>query len=180
MKKVKCLMLLIIITVLLTGCKDEDNDIAKEKMEIFLEGYKQQDDTISELLLGNHRSENMMFEGVSQYFANKMEYKIKSCKKEDRGIYKVKVEIQTIDFEKLFLYSYQTTIEKYGTEGIVDNFLNEMEQIILDEKYETINNTCDVLVREVNNELKIQMDGFLANALTGGMNEYLNSLQGEV
>ena len=37
--------------------------------------------------------------------------------------------------------------------------------------------TCNVTVKKMDDRFKIQMDSSLANALTGGMNEYLNSLQ---
>ena len=90
----------------------------------------------------------------------------------------MEVKIETIDFRKLFTDSYQETVEKYGEEGIAENFMNEMEKNIIEKKHEVTKVVCSIGVRKINDNFKIQMDSSLANALTGGMNEYLSSLQG--
>ena len=55
-------------------------------------------------------------------------------------------------------------------------FEEQMEQNIKEKEYETIKTVCNVVVREVNDDFKIEMNSSFANALTGGMNDYLNGL----
>lgn len=189
MKKVKLSIILIAFVYLMTGCKDtkKEEQITKEKtseekivenqIKEFLEGYKQKDEKISELLLGTSEADSMSFEGISAYFADGLEYEIKSCKKKEDDLYNVEIEIKTIDFEQLFSNSYQETVDKYGEEGITDKFMSEMEQNIKEKDYEVNKSVCNVNLMKLNDEFKIQMDSSLANALTGGMNDYLASLQ---
>lgn len=179
MKKTILPIILFLIVSLITGCslfRDENKEVVEQQVTTFLEGYKEKDASISKLLIGNSES-NMTFEGVSAYFAEKLEYKIKSCKKTNDISYSAEVEIKTIDFENLFTSSYKETIEKYGEEGVVENFINEIEQNIKDDNYKIKKVICNVSVKKINDEFKIQMDSSLANALTGGMNEYLAFLQ---
>lgn len=178
MKKGKLSVILLGMIFMLSGCKDTNKELAEEKVVYFLEGYKQKDETISELLLGTTATDSMSFEGVSAFFAEELEYEIKSCKEDEEDLYSVEVEVQTIDFEQLFSSSYEQTIEKYGEEGITENFMSEMEKNIEKREFEINKVTCNVVVRKLNDEFKIQMDNSFANALTGGMNEYLDSLQG--
>ncbi|MCI9131268.1 hypothetical protein [Thomasclavelia cocleata] len=177
MKKLKLSVVLVGVIFLMTGCKDANSDIAKEQVVDFLDGYKQKNEEISEFLLGSTEADSMDFDGISAYFADEMEYKIKSCKKKEENLYNVEVEVQTLDFEQVFSDSYQETVKKYGEEGIAENFLGEMEENVKEGKYETNKVVCNIVVRKLNDEFKIQMDSSFANALTGGMNEYLSSLQ---
>ncbi len=176
MKRIKISIIVFITVFLLVGCGDERKGYAEEQVSVFLDRYKQKDNAVSELLLGITETDYMSFEGISSYFAEELKYKIKSCKREEESLYKVEVEIQTIDFKQLFLDSYQETVEKYGEENITDFFEEQMEQNIKEKEYETIKTVCNVVVREVNDEFKIEMSGSFANALTGGMNDYLNGL----
>lgn len=180
MKKIKITTIIILLSVslILGGCKDPNEEKAEKQVAIFLDGYQKQDESISKLLLGTSEADYMSFEGISRHFANELKYKIKSCKKEQENFYNVEVEVETINFERLFSDSYQETIEKYGEEGILENFLKVMEENISEKEYESNKIVCNVIVRKLNDEYRIQMDSSLANALTGGMNEYLNLLQG--
>lgn len=182
MKKRKVLRILIILlfvlVFVLVGYNEVNKIVAKERVVTFLNGYQQQDTTIGKLLLGTTETDSMSFEGVSAYFADELEYEIISCRREKKNVYNVEVKVQTIDFEQVFSDAYQTTIERYGEEGVAENFLNDMEQNIQAKEYELNKVTCNIIVRKLNNEFKIQMDSSFANALTGGMNEYLSSLQG--
>lgn len=177
MKKIKVIFLVFIAISMVVGC-DESKNIVEQQVANFFEGYKKRDASISELLVGGTETDNMKFEGISTYFAEELKYEIKSCKKQDDNTYNVKVKVQTIDFEQLFLLSYQETIEGYGEEGISEHFMDEMEQNIKENNWVIKEVTCNVVVRKINDTFKIQMDSSLANALSGGMNEYLNSLQG--
>lgn len=189
MKKVKLSIILIAFVYLMTGCKDTKKEeritkeitseeiIVENQIKEFLEGYRQKDEKISELLLGTSETDIMSFEGISAYFADGLEYEIKSCKKKEENLYNVEIEIKTIDFQQLFSDSYQETIDKYGEEGIADEFMSEMEQNIKEQDSEVNKSTCNVNLIKLNNEFKIQMDSSFANALTGGMNDYLASLQ---
>ena len=170
-------IILITIMLLTVGCNDKNGDMAQKQLSDFLDGYKQKNEAISKDLLGSSDTDIMMFNGISGYFADKLEYDIKSCKKNGNDNYNVKVEIETIDFEKLFSRSYHDTVEEYGDEGIEKNLLNKMEEEIKKGNYEMYMATCNVTLKKVDDRFKIQMDSSLANALTGGMNEYLNSLQ---
>lgn len=178
MKSVKISIIVFIVVLLLVGCRDEKMENAEEQVSIFLDRYKQKDNAVSELLLGVAETDYMNFEGISSYFAEELNYKIKSCNREEENLYKVEVEIQTINFEQLLLDSYQETVEKYGEEKIADFFVEKMEQNIKEKEYEYIKIVCNVVVRELNDEFKIEMNSSFANALTGGMNEYLDRLQG--
>lgn len=51
-----------------------------------------------------------------------------------------------------------------------------MEENIINNKFEKFVVECNILVLKINDEYKIQFDASLANALTGGMNEYINSI----
>ena len=182
MRKKSLIIMIFVMCFLLEGCglsNKTDKERAKEVVISFLDGYKQKDKSVSELLLGKIESDYMSFDGISSNFAERLKYEIKSCQGKDENIYSVEVEIETIDFEKAFNNAYQKTIKKYGEEGIRKNFLNEMKQEI--ERKECIFKKidCNVTVRKIKREFKIQIDDVFANALTGGMNKYLFSLQEE-
>lgn len=177
MRKVKLFVIYLIVIFSLTGCGYKDKQLARKRVGDFLDGYQQKNESISGYLLGTDGDADMGYEGISAYFAEKLEYEVKSCKKEESDIYCVEVEIKTIDFEKLFTLSYEETVESYGEE-IEENFLKQMEQNVEKGEYETYTSDCEVYVRKIDDEFKIQMDSSFANALTGGMNQYLNSLQG--
>lgn len=187
MKRIGLIFLL--ICILSTGCskKVEDNKEDhkvndqtefEQQVENFLNGYQKKDETVFKMLIGGMEENLITYDGISGYFAEKMNYSIKSCEKVDEANYNVDIEVKTIDFEKLFTSSFEETIKEYGEEGITDNFLNAMELEIKEDVYETKTFNCTVIVRKNGAEYKILMNNSLANALTGGMNEYLYSLQG--
>ena len=57
-----------------------------------------------------------------------------------------------------------------------DEIVKKMEENIINNKFEKFVVECNILVLKINDEYKIQFDASLANALTGGMNEYINSI----
>ncbi len=174
----KKIVFLILSVILLVGCSTDKNEqLVQQRVTEFFEGYKNKDESISKFLIGSSEMDNMSFNGTSVYFAESLTYEIKSCKKTSDTDYIVEAKVETIDFKDLFTTSYNQTVEKYGENGIADNFINEMEQQISKKEYTVSKFTCNVTVRNIDNEFKIQMDSSLANALTGGMNEYLDSLQ---
>ncbi|MGN0441163.1 MAG: lipoprotein [Acutalibacteraceae bacterium] len=174
----KRLLTVLLAVLFLTGCSANQNDDAvKQCVTNFFDGYKKKDVSIAKFLVGSPESDGMNFEGISAYFADNLIYKIKACEKTSETDYSVEVEVETIDFKQLFTDSYNETVDKFGEDGIVHNFMDEMEQNIVDKDYRLSEFECKVKVRNVGDVFKIQMDSSLANALTGGMNEYLASMQ---
>ena len=120
----------------------------------------------------------MSYEGISSSFADGLSYEIISCRKDSDNLYIVEIQTTTIDFEKLFTVSTEETVENYGEDNVTDHLLDVMAQKITDDTCETKTIPAQVSVLKINEEYKIQMDGSLANALSGGMNDYLESLTG--
>lgn len=173
----KVMLLLMVMVIVMTGCDSNKKHIERQVVAFF-EGYQEKNPDISTMLVGGADANDMAFEGISEYFAEELKFNVKSCKKVEKNLYHVNVEVKTINFEKVLMESYEETVEKYGEERINDKFLEIMEKNIQDDRVDKKITNCTVVVRKINGEYKIQMDGYLANALTGGMNEYLNSLQG--
>lgn len=174
----KKIAFLILSVMLLVGCSTDKNEqLVEQKVTDFFEGYKNKDKSISKFLIGSSEMDSMSFDGISVYFAEKLNYEIKSCKKTSDTEYNVEAEVETIDFKDLFTTAYDQTVEEYGESGITNNFINEINKKISNNDYTKSEFTCNVIVRNIDDEFKIQMDSSLANALTGGMNEYLDSLQ---
>lgn len=73
---------------------------------------------------------------------------------------------------------YNETVESYGEENPSDYLLDTMQRKIDSGNYDIQENLTALSVHKVNGEIKIQMNTSLANALPGGMNEYLESLTG--
>ena len=90
----------------------------------------------------------------------------------------MEIQTTTIDFEKLLTASVEETVENYGEDNVTDHLLDVMQQKITDDTCEKRNLSAQVSVLKIDGECKIQMDGSLANALSGGMNDYLESLAG--
>ena len=93
-------------------------------------------------------------------------------------MFTVEIRAETIDFEKIFTDSYQNAVEQYGEQKAAENVLSIMQQKCEEGKYETKAITAESTVLKINGTFKIQMNSALANALSGGMNDYLISLEG--
>ncbi len=178
MRRFLLLILMIGSCICLYACGDSDKQMVKETVSVFLEGYKKQDGSISQLLIGTSESDMISFEGVSVYFAEKLEYEISSCKSLGNDVYNVKVNIKTIDFGKLFEGAFAEVTAQHGEESAADNINRIMERKIDDNMYDVYETECNILVNKIANEYRIQLNSDFANGLTGGMNEYLSSLVG--
>lgn len=143
----------------------------------FLVRYSSCDPSASELLAGTEDVE-MNYEGISKYFANNLKYKIESVNQDSDDVFTVEIRAETIDFEKIFTDSYQNAVEQYGEQKAAENVLSIMQQKCEEGKYETKAITAESTVLKINGTFKIQMNSALANALSGGMNDYLISLEG--
>lgn len=157
--------------------ENRDKDHAQAAVTEFLERYKACDPAASELLVGTDDIA-MSYEGISSSFADRLNYEIISCRKDSDDLYIVEIQTTTIDFEKLFTVSTEETVENYGEYNVTDHLLDVMQQKITDDACETKTISAQVPVLKIDEEYKIQMDGSLANALSGGMNDYLESLAG--
>lgn len=167
----------VILLVYGTLQENRHKDNAQAAVTEFLERYKACDPAASELLAGTGDIE-MSYEGISSSFADGLSYEIISCRKDSDNLYIVEIQTTTIDFEKLFTVSTEETVENYGEDNVTDHLLDVMAQKITDDTCETKTIPARVSVLKINEEYKIQMDGSLANALSGGMNDYLESLAG--
>lgn len=167
----------VILLVYGTLQENRHKDNAQAAVTEFLERYKACDPAASELLAGTGDIE-MSYEGISSSFADGLSYEIISCRKDSDNLYIVEIQTTTIDFEKLFTVSTEETVENYGEDNVTDHLLDVMAQKITDDTCETKTIPAQVSVLKINEEYKIQMDGSLANALSGGMNDYLESLTG--
>lgn len=157
--------------------ENRNKDCAQAAVTEFLERYKACAPAASELLAGT-ADIAMSYEGISSSFADRLSYEIISCRKDSDNLYIVEIQTTTIDFEKLFTVSVEETVENYGEDNVTDHLLDVMQQKITDDTSETKTIPAQVPVLKIDGEYKIQMDGSLANALSGGMNDYLESLAG--
>ena len=157
--------------------ENRDKDRAQAAVTEFLERYKACDPAASELLAGTDDIA-MSYEGISSSFADRLSYEVISCRKDSDNLYIVEIQTTTIDFEKLFTVSAEETVKNYGEDNVTDHLLDVMQQKITDDACETKTIPAQVSVLKIDEEYKIQMDGSLANALSGGMNDYLESLAG--
>lgn len=107
----------------------------------------------------------------------KLQYEIKDVKVEE-DVCDVDVEIETIDFKKLFETAYQEALKEYGETKVSKCLPSILEKHVKDDAVATLKDTYQVNVHSVENDWKIEMDSEFANALTGGMNAYIESLQG--
>lgn len=167
------------VVLLVPGILQENRnkDRAQAAVTEFLEMYKACDPAASELLAGTEDIA-MSYGGISSSFADRLSYEIISCRKDSDDLYIVEIQATTIDFEKLFTVSAEETVKNYGEDNVTDHLLDVMEQKITDDTCETKTIPAQVSVLKIDEEYKIQMDGSLANALSGGMNDYLESLAG--
>lgn len=168
-----------VVILLVSGILQEnrDKDRAQAAVTEFLERYKACDPAASELLAGTGDIE-MSYEGISSSFADELSYEVISSRKDSDDLYIVEIQTTTIDFEKLFTVSAEETVKNYGEDNVTDHLLDVMQQKITGDTCETKTIPAQVSVLKINGEYKIQMDGSLANALSGGMNDYLESLAG--
>lgn len=167
------------VVLLILGILQEnrDKECAQAAVTEFLERYKACDPAASELLAGTGDIE-MSYEGISSSFADELSYEVISSRKDSDDLYIVEIQTTTIDFEKLFTVSAEETVKNYGEDNVTDHLLDVMQQKITGDTCETKTIPAQVSVLKINGEYKIQMDGSLANALSGGMNDYLESLAG--
>lgn len=174
-----CLVAVSVVLLLVPGILQEnkDKDNAQATVTEFLERYKACDPAASELLAGTEDIA-MSYEGISSAFADGLSYEIISCRKDSDNLYIVEIQATTIDFEKLLTASVEEIVENYGKDNVADHLLDVMQQKITDDTCEKRNLSAQVSVLKIDGECKIQMDGSLANALSGGMNDYLESLAG--
>ena len=157
--------------------ENRDKDRAQAAVTEFLERYRACDPAASELLAGTDDIA-MNYEGISSSFADRLSYEIISCRKDSDDLYIVEIQATTIDFEKLFTVSSEETVKNYGEDNVTDYLLDVMQQKITEGDCEIKTISAQVSVLKNDEEYKIQMDGSLANALSGGMNDYLESLAG--
>lgn len=150
---------------------------AQETVNAFLDRYHACDPAASELLAGTEDIA-MSYEGIPSSFAEKLRYEIISCRKDSDDLYIVEIQATTMDFEKLFTVSAEETAENYGEDNVTDYLLDVIQQKITDDACETKTISAQVPVLKIDGEYKIQMNGSFANALSGGMNDYLESLAG--
>lgn len=172
------IMLLIFIVPCVLRDKREKDQV-KETVSEFLDRYQTCDPSASELLAGTGDIE-MTYNGISASFADKMSYTINSCEKKSDDHYAVDIETETIDFKSLFTESYDQAIESYGDENVSEHLLDIMQRSIDSGNYDTKKISTVLSVLKINGKFKIQMDTSLSNALSGGINEYLESLTGGV
>ena len=167
------------VVLLVPGILQENRNKAHVQAVVteFLERYKACDPAASELVVGTDDIA-MSYEGISSSFADRLSYEIISCRRDSDALYLVEIQTSTIDFEKLFTVSIEETVKKYGEGNVTDHLLDVMQQKIADDTCETKIIPAQVSVLRIDEEYKIQMDGSLANALSGGMNDYLESLAG--
>lgn len=170
------LLLSIIIGVFtLNGCSNNEIETAKNQVILFLNDYIQKDPNIFKYVVGSSESDNIEYNGISKFFAEHFTYEIKECKKTDENTFDIKIKASTIDFGKLFEETYNFMTMNYP-DSSSDEIVKKMEENIINNKFEKFVVECDIVVLKINDEYKIQFDASLANALTGGMNEYINSI----
>lgn len=176
-KFVSIILLLLIISGVFTlnGCSDKEIESAKNQVILFLDGYKEKDPNIFKYVVGSSESDNIEYNGISRFFAEHFTYEIKECKKNDENTFNIKIEASTIDFGKLFEETYNFMTMNYP-DSSSDEIVKKMEENIINNKFEKFVVECNILVLKIKDEYKIQFDASLANALTGGMNEYINSI----
>lgn len=155
----------------------QDKKKAEEVVSGFLDSYQACDPAASEFLTGTEDIA-MNYEGISAFFADRLTYDIVSAEKASENLYTVRIEVETIDFEKAFTDSYQEAEEQVGEEKAATAFLDIMQSKLESSDCATKAISADVSVSNIDGTFRIQMDNSLANALSGGMNDYLLSLTG--
>ena len=167
------LVFMLMLCLLLTGCKAKETDISKTRVEEFLTLYQSLDSNAGSYLADRVENTELKFDGLQALLAKKMNFSIGKVENTSDGCL-VRVKIETIDFEKAF----ESVAENF-TEGTSENVIIEELYALIDSGSIAVREfSVDVLVQEIDGDHKIVLTPELSNALFGGYNEYISKLVG--
>lgn len=176
LKKMTYVLTAILVTVIIAlgigrVLDNKRNETGKTTVEKFLTLYKNRNGEAGKLLFNNVVNSEITFKGFQGILAEKIEFKIKRVKKEDKG-YQVTTEISNIDFGKIFQKNID---ENVNAEKISENVKKQMKaKDVPIRKF-----IVEIPVVEENGRDKVVLTPELSNALLGGYNEYLDGLMGD-
>ena len=187
MKKHKKLLIIILLVILVAAAAISAFLLKKhmraeaagaENLVVeFLDGYKAKDPAVTDLTMQAMEGDTFTYEASSAIFAENFKYEIVDAKKVESNLYLVDITASNIDFEKLFTSAFDAfSAQQENADAAVD-FETVLNEKITAKDYVTKDFTCSVTVLKFGDDYKLNLDGELANAMTGGMNEYLASLQ---
>lgn len=165
----KCLLMMILVTLVLCGCSLKEEKQCKEQVTKFLTAYQAQDVTCGEYLSGNEDDIPVQFEGFQSVLAKPIKFKIKSVEA-NKDYWIVDTVITNVDFGKVFeKLVNREDLQIDTTDGIIAELKKQLQA------EDAPKRNFEVQIK-LDKEQKIEMTGELSNALLGGYTQYIYEL----